>query len=79
MSVCVWKLARLSLRLKRTGLLAAAMSPTGSRGQALGACPRLLCSLRTTMSGHADGGEPLAGTGLPDEVRERIKRALKGG
>ncbi len=38
----------------------------------------LRCAMRR-MSGHADGGEPLAGTGLPDEVRERIKRALKGG
>ena len=37
----------------------------------------LRCAMRR-MPGHADGGEPLPRTGLPDEVRERIKRALKG-
>ena len=27
---------------------------------------------------HVEYGQPLPGTGLPDEVRERIKRALRG-
>ena len=36
----------------------------------------LRCATRR-MWGHADGGEPLPGTGLPDEVRERIKRASR--
>ena len=37
----------------------------------------LRCTSRR-MPRHVEGGEPLPGTGLPDEVRERIKRALRG-
>jgi hypothetical protein len=35
------------------------------------------CAMRR-LPRHMEDGEPLPGTGLPDEVRERIKRALRG-
>jgi len=37
----------------------------------------LWCAMRQLAS-RVEAGEPSPGTGLPDEVRERIKRALKG-
>jgi hypothetical protein len=39
---------------------------------------RLLRYAMRRLMGHLEGGEPLPGTGLPDEVRERIRRAFKG-
>jgi predicted anti-sigma-YlaC factor YlaD len=37
----------------------------------------LRCAMRQ-LPGHVEDGGPLPGTDLPDELRERIRRAFKG-
>ena len=39
---------------------------------------KLLRCVMRRFARHVEDGEPSPGTGLPDEVRERIKHALKG-